>query len=510
MLSAVLATGPATAAGNSLTVTTLGRSGTRVTATASVVNLDTNTTYQLKSGRARTLPKGRYAVLVDIWNAKDSTNTLGAKVVKVSGKTKTTIDARKGRALKVSLDPAPGTDFDHQLQVRVCAAGGISGRVDAWGPRGKLFVIPDSSKDLRFAYLSSWRPYTGPAAAVVVAATTTGVPSTPGRVFRRASLATVNAYARRGPAGSPDADFTLQASGRSCQSDMHAGIYSGTTPFTVKAHVSPGTWELRSDNWADDHGQPAYIGHWSSIRSLAAGRTYSQIFYRSAWGPGVYLPEVVDRRLHFYTSGMFTDPGFGSGSRYGGEASQKSVSTLKLGGKVLAKKTNTDWRVDRADFTYTLKKAGWYTLSTTAKRYRPGITYPAGMLSTSSSVTFRFYADPKVSAVAPVFLTRFVPTGLDMNNRARPGGTTTVDLKLDRQRQGPDAKFTTVKAKTVTAKASFDGGRTWKAVTVKRSGSTWTAAVANPSSGSVSLRAKVTDAKGNSSEVTVYRAYTVG
>lgn len=43
---------------------------------------------------------GRYAVMGDVWNPKDDTDTVGASIVTVSaGRTATaTIDVRKGRA----------------------------------------------------------------------------------------------------------------------------------------------------------------------------------------------------------------------------------------------------------------------------------------------------------------------------------------------------------------------------------------------------------------------------
>ena len=63
--------------------------------------------------------------------------------------------------------------------------------------------------------------------------------------------------------------------------------------------------------------------------------------------------------------------------------------------------------------------------------------------------------------------------------------------------------------KTVAAQASYDGGKTWKNATVKKSGGGWVATVKNPKSGYVSLRVKVTDTKGNASQITVFRAYRI-
>ena len=65
-------------------------------------------------------------------------------------------------------------------------------------------------------------------------------------------------------------------------------------------------------------------------------------------------------------------------------------------------------------------------------------------------------------------------------------------------------------AKSRKVWSSADGGKTWKAATVKHSGSTWQATVHNPASGVVALRSEVTDAAGDRSVQTVYRAYSIG
>jgi hypothetical protein len=88
---------PAEAAGYSLTLTTLGRDGSSVATTGSAVDVSSGVSYDLTSSKATSLPKATYAVLVDVWNANDDTDTLGAKIVSVTGATKVTIDARQGK-----------------------------------------------------------------------------------------------------------------------------------------------------------------------------------------------------------------------------------------------------------------------------------------------------------------------------------------------------------------------------------------------------------------------------
>jgi hypothetical protein len=71
-------------------------------------------------------------------------------------------------------------------------------------------------------------------------------------------------------------------------------------------------------------------------------------------------------------------------------------------------------------------------------------------------------------------------------------------------------KFTQVTAKSVKVWASADGGKTWKALAVTRSGTAWKVSVRNPASGAVALRSEVTDSAGDSAVETVYRAYAIG
>ncbi|MFF7979924.1 hypothetical protein ACFZDK_12455 [Streptomyces sp. NPDC007901] len=84
------------------------------------------------------------------------------------------------------------------------------------------------------------------------------------------------------------------------------------------------------------------------------------------------------------------------------------------------------------------------------------------MLSPRATLDWHFkVADPAKAIVAPVFLTRFLPTGLNSHNRAAASSTTTVDVSAGRGSQGPDTKLTKVTA-----------------ATVKHSGSAWQATVA--------------------------------
>jgi len=219
-----------------------------------------------------------------------------------------------------------------------------------------------------------------------------------------------------------------------------------------------------------------------------------------------YLPMIWQKSVNFIPDALIGDPDVGV---WGADPTKETV-VLSKGSTTVKKQTLTNWGSSDASFAARIHSAGTYRLTVDAHRYRPGITFPSGMLSSRVTLDWRFKADPAKSVVAPVFMTRFLPAGLDSRNRAKASSTTSVIVGAGRGSQGPDVRFTRSTVKSLKVWASSDGGRTWKAVSVTRSGSAWRAAVRNPASGAVALRSQVTDSTGGTSTETVYRAYAIG
>lgn len=508
LVSLAAAGGAAQAASGSLTVTTLGRHGAKVASTVTVVAVPSGQTYSVASGKRISLPTGRYLAMTDIWEHGTEglgTDTIGAQVVQVSGGTSVTLDARKGKAVKVSLDtPADVTD-PPRISAQVCA-GTVSNMPSAfstggWNYQGSLYAIPNSSKLLRFGYLAQW---TGKDSYVAVK-NTTGIPTAPGGSYKRANLATVRFSVRGGTQMATQNDTALQATPKTedCTTDLMAEVRDDSAPYSAAVHVTPGTWQPRDDLFADNGNDVG--GGFPKARTLKAGQRFTQSFGRAAWSPMHYLPTVAGRSVSFIPDALIGDPDVG----VNGADPTKETVVLTKGSTTVKKQTLTDWGTGDAEFSAGIRSAGWYDLTVDAHRYRPGITFPAGMLSSRVTLDWHFKADPARSMVAPVFMTRFLPTGLNSRNQAAANSTTTVDVSAGRGSQG-DVRFTTVTAKSVRVWSSADGGRTWKAATVRHSGSTWQASVRNPASGAVALRSEVTDAAGDRSVETVYRAYAIG
>jgi hypothetical protein len=502
----LLSTGSAAlAAADTLTLTALNRSGGKVTVSATVVNVDTSAQYTVKTGKAKKLPKGTYAVLTQINTG--STTTLGGTAVKVSGSTKLTVDARKGKRVGLAVNPAPA-GLASQITARVCSQTGASYNVEAYGD--EIYVIPSKSKRVSFAALGSWTDSLGTTDSYAVLNQTVGVPSKPTRTYAKSALAHVLVDSRRGPGGTDYSDVAVQPVAAGCGSEMYAELVSSDIPTTSTLHLSPTSWDIRSDEFASTKtGETWDIGGYMTTRKVAAGKSYGIRFYGATWGPGKLLPYLADGTITFNMNDGFEDPALSSG--YGSlEGGDKATATLKFNGKTVKTKKDTGWMPETTFMSYKVKKSGWFILANVSTRYYPEITYPAGMLSTGSIATYCFPAKPKTSVLAPVYALQMVPAGLNHYNKAQPKSTTNVALRLTRQTASDIKPGKSPKLKSMMARMSADGGKTWKSVPVKKIGGVWTAVVGNPAGGAVSLRARATYTNGGFTEVSVYRAYGIG
>ena len=512
-LAATAAPGAASAATNTLTVTAYDRTGATVATRVTTVNLSTKKPYVLTSGKARTLPKGTYVAMADIFTPGERSSTLGGRTVKVSGASATTIDARLGRPVDVGLSPAAAPGSYRTTVARICTPANYGEWAANGDPRNPLYVVPNGSENFRFAYATyvseprsaqSSPGLTG----YVLAGTTKGIPAGYSRAVPRSGLARVTVGTRSGAIFPDEHSMTLDYRGGGCLSRMPqhpAGWdddnnfrYTWPAPNRTTVHVTPGTWELSTGSNTSEQ---------SRTLALTGGNSYSLTFFRAVYGPHRYVPWVARRVISFSTLGMVANPDSGL-SDYSDAGATRSTVTLTRSGRTLKKQTR-DSR-SAYEFRYRISSAGWYGLTVDSRRYHPeGAPTPSWLLSPRTVAKFRFHANPDLYRTMPVHLVRFAASGLDSQNRAKAGSTTSVHLKLERPQQdgyAPRAKST---VRSVTAQVSYDNGKTWKKVGVTKSGSKWIAKVKNPGSGYVTLRAKVVDAKGNSSDITVYRAYRI-
>lgn len=498
--------GAALAATNSLTLTVLNRSGVKVSISATVVNVATSAEYSVKTGTAKKLPAGTYAVLTRV--VSGSTTTLGGTTVKVSGAAKLTVDGRRGRRVGMNLSPAAPAGLAAQVSARICSKTGASYNVEADGDQA--YVIPSMSTKVSFAALGSWTDVSGTTDSyAVLNQTSSGVPTSAYRTYSRSGLATVTVTSRRGPTGSNYSDVAVQPSAAGCGLDLYAEMVSTDVATTSKIHLSPATWDIRSDEFATaiKTGESWDIGSYFVNRKVAAGKSYSVRFYAGAWGPGAELPTISNGTISYGINNGFEDPAYpGTGSVEGGD---KATGTLTFQGKTVKTKKDTGWMPEPLALSYAVKKSGWYTLRNVASRYYPEIAYPSGMLSTTSTAVYHFPAKPKSTALAPVYAIGIVPAALNNYSRAKPKTTTNVALRLTRKSYSGLSAGKNPAVKSVTAQISTDS-KTWKSVPVRKVAGEWTAVVPNPASGYVSVRARATTTTGAYTEITIYRAYAIG
>ncbi|MFE7274205.1 S8 family serine peptidase [Streptomyces sp. NPDC057623] len=219
------------------------------------------------------------------------------------------------------------------------------------------------------------------------------------------------------------------------------------------------------------------------------GRTYRIRFNAAVAGPR--MPSGTDsgvRRDGNRISGSLAP--FTDSAGHSGESDLTSATTtLYRNGKKLA--TRGAPLVSGTSFKVPAGEAA-YKLTTSARR---SAKLSAVSTRTDATWTFRSKKTGADGVRLPASSVRFSPaTGLD---GAVTGRTATFPVTVEGPAKGGNLK-------SLAVWASYDHGRTWKKVTVTHGKVT----VKNPAKGkSVSLRAKVTDKKGNTSMISVYDAY---
>jgi hypothetical protein len=123
-------------------------------------------------------------------------------------------------------------------------------------------------------------------------------------------------------------------------------------------------------------------------------------------------------------------------------------------------------------------------------------------LSTRVRAAYRFRSGRADERDAlPLIAVRFAPQGLDGRNRARAGTTTNVPIWIE--------KYGDATIRSLAIHASYDSGKTWRGLDVRRHGRDWSTRIPNLRSGFVSLRAQATDSAGNSVRQVIINAYPV-
>jgi hypothetical protein len=489
---------PASAASGKLFVTTVGRDGHAVTSPITIMNSATSYSglpIWTSSGRTLKLADGHYYVLADIQGS--ATDTLAAAYVTVSGTgtTKVTLDARKGHLVKATLDGKTLTDY---INARICVDGGFADE-DVYGTPGSVYAVPSTSAAVSFAYLAQGQ------GATVSGLTASGVPSRRGGAWTASRLAKVRLTVRAGETAGTSIASVLQPESpngpNNCQYDLYGPVEQAAAPYTYTELVSPGYWNVRTND---------SVGGYYLMRHVLAGHSYSYTYYKAAWGVGgpsteEHLP-IVGHSAITLIAPPITDPD-GNGGEY-----NEALSTVALslnghriaGGKALAGGSPV------AQFRAAIKSAGWYTLTDSVTRDYTiyGITAPSSLLSPKVTLSWRFYATPAQSEIAPAFWSSFAPGALNAMNQAKPGRATTVKVTPIRSSSDPNASVVADSVTKLRVWWSGDGVH-WKTLAVTHRSSGYYVTVPGLASGNVYLRSKITGSHGDTSTETVYKAYAI-
>ncbi|CAG6390780.1 Subtilase family protein [Actinacidiphila cocklensis] len=258
-------------------------------------------------------------------------------------------------------------------------------------------------------------------------------------------------------------------------------------PVTTTAYVNGGPsvrWAFEFDQ-LDSAGEQFEAEYRTADSTYTAGRSYAKTFNVGVFGPKIDGTTGLYRRgneIYGYLP-LFAD---GTG-QIGASAYDTVVTTLYRNGKKVG--SNED-PLTGEPFTVPAAAAR-YKLTTSVTR--------SGVAAVSTKVTATWtFSSRKTADEArlPASAVKFSPA-LSTASTSRAGASVKVPVSVQGSAAGRN--LTSLKVWV-----SFDGGRHWKHLTVKNGQVT----VANPKAGKgVSLRADVTDKKGNTLSQAIYNAY---
>ncbi|MFF9123504.1 S8 family serine peptidase [Streptomyces sp. NPDC014889] len=487
-----------------VTVKHIGRDGKPTGGHGTVLygytGLGANRAYQVPDGSGTTtvrVPKGTY--VLDAWIAKDFTTFKGGldwlvqPKLTVTGNVTVTVDARNTKPADITVpDKAArqhsatiGYDYDP-------AMFGISMTLGSWSQLRTASIGGDVSG---FSQLWSGQWTKGSSAEYDVATTAKVKRFQGGKVRHYAArdLATVKNSIGSGASGKTGAVTPWGFVGDSA---VIADSIEQKLPGTRTLHLSTGSgtyWFLLAEQYAghDDKGEPIgealYVP--DDMKAYKGGKTYTNTFNRAVFGPHLNQDYGVFR----YKNELYGSlPLFADSQAHWGFSKFSSVqTTLYRNGKKVA--SNHDPLLGDEAFNVPAGDAQ-YRLTTSVKR---SAKVAGASTRVDASWTFRSKKPSGLSEVRlPASTLRFkATTGLD--NRVPAGKKATFPVTVEGAAAGKNLK-------SLTVWVSYNDGKTWKKVTVKKGKIT----VKNPAKGkAVSYKAKITDKKGNVSTLSIYGAY---
>jgi hypothetical protein len=466
----------------------IDRHGDSVPVFANVITMS-GASVILGSSAGRLAP-GQYIVAADVVTDPGGPSVSQAMVVRhIVVKTGMTVllDARTARPVKVALNVAGAQQqslnaviMAPRTQVTLASAGGTAGAV---------FVTPAALSQLCFSVSSRWQGDAGHFYDLL-RTVRRRVPSDLAFNFQQAKLATVRLTVRSG-LSQGFIGFNLQPGG--CAAGLT--VEGLTAPVQETDSMSAASWTAAEEE---------LYGTGDSItRTVRPGQSTAISLGDAVAAPAGQFPFAFPAgQFQFQNSNIFSYPG---GQFPSGECCARSTGKLSIGRHVVATEKFTS---PTGLFVATLRRSGWYTFTVDSRRVDLASHKPlTGVLSPRVDVSWRFYATPASRQGYPLTLATYEPAGLNAENSAPSGATTTLRILISRPSDSPGTPVYALKS--VRLQVSGDGGLTWGAVRVTRRGRAWIARITDPANGQVSLRSTVTDVHGDSTTETIYQAYGI-
>ncbi|MGW6458439.1 S8 family peptidase, partial [Streptomyces sp. NPDC055078] len=446
------------------------------------------------------MPKGRYVMQSELMaDPRDSTkgiDVLSRPRLDVTRNMTLTLDARSTRPVDVTV---PDSKARPSFAMTSYEVNLTSGGFGSWHdlPSFKGFRTAHLGPQITDGSLSqNWAAQFLSGASsqydVVFGGKTRKLATGLTKRFRSSELATVKA-GLGSSAKAPRKEGELRAWGLLPSGGISASYASPVriprTQTLYLSTVDQARWSMEFGQFAgrDSDGHPiADAGYATSPKLYRAGKKYDETFNTAVFAPSVGGKYGISRNGNKLSAYL---PVFTDGQGHEGASNYATVKTTLYRGKTKIGQNNDPLAGDGA---FTVRPAAaTYTLNTSITR-APKVATAASRID--ASWTFRSKKPARNGPVMlPTSVTRFHPkVGLD--STAKAGATQLVPVTV----QGPAAGRN---LKSLTVFVSYDLGKTWKKLSVKKGKVT----VKNPAKGKgLSLRAAFADKKGNKGTVTVY------
>ena len=271
------------------------------------------------------------------------------------------------------------------------------------------------------------------------------------------------------------------------------GTFSRSTahdlPATVRLYLdaAPVEWSTRVAELAPGPRPSEVTAVISAGQQYQAGRTYRQRLNAAVFGPA---PDRVSREGNYLLVLLSATTDAGGGS--GGTRADTEVSRLYRNGRQIAE---FPYFGAAEAFDVPAEKAQYKLVTSLTRPSYSNFSTRIDLTSTFSS------AATATETSLPLRTVRYQPA-VDQRNTVLRTAVTELPVKLDEM-----AGAVLPAVSKLEVQVSGDEGKTWKPAAVVRSGTGYKAIFVTPKGGSVSLKAHVADAAGNTTDQTVINAY---